>query len=195
MLDTYDATGTRQLGTRSRADVHRDGDWHRAFHLWVASAGGVLFQRRAAGKDTFPGMLDASAAGHLTAGEQIADGLREVQEELGVAYALDQLVDLGVHRVEDRPTPQMTNREFQHVFAVRDERPLQAWTDFDRGELAGVVLVSHPGYAGLVIARAAVEAHEWDGETVRAVVLQPDEVVPAPYLAAISPALRDVGVM
>ena len=100
ILDVFDEHG-RLLGTKRRADVHRDGDWHLAFHLWVVAPAGVLLQRRARSKSSWPGFLDASAAGHLLAGETIRDGLREVDEELGAAYAFDDLVHLGVHRVAE----------------------------------------------------------------------------------------------
>jgi isopentenyldiphosphate isomerase len=135
----------------------------------------VLLQRRAYDKDGFPGMLDATAAGHLTAGETIADGVREVEEELGVSWRFDELTELGVFRVEDHPTPDTTNREFQHVYTVRDERPLREWTAFDRVEVAGLVWMTPGG------------AIEWDGEHERAVTIAPGEIIPAPYLARVLP--------
>ena len=90
LLDVVDEHG-RRLGVKRRGDVHRDGDWHLAFHLWVVRPDGVLLQRRAATKASWPGRLDATAAGHLLAGEAVRDGLREAEEELGVAYAFDDL--------------------------------------------------------------------------------------------------------
>ncbi len=113
-------------------------------------------------------MLDATAAGHLTAGESVADGMREVEEELGVSWPMDALTDLGVHRVDEG-----SNRELQHVFSVRDDRPLRQWTAFARDEVAGLVLITPAG------------ATEWDGERERAVEIDPDEIVPAPYLGAL----------
>ena len=137
LLDVYDELGAH-LGVERRDVVHRDGLWHRCFHLWVVSGDGVLLQRRAADKEAFGGMLDATAAGHLTAGESVAGGVREAEEELGVTFALDALADLGMRSVVDHPTPATTNREFQHVFLARDDRPLEAWRDFDRAEVAGL---------------------------------------------------------
>jgi len=104
--------------------VHRGGLWHRCFHLWVVSGGGVLLQRRAADKEACGGMLDATAAGHLTAGDAVAGGAREAEEELGVAFALDGLASLGMRPVVDHPTQATTNRELQHVFLARDDRPV-----------------------------------------------------------------------
>jgi isopentenyldiphosphate isomerase len=201
LLDVFDERGWH-VGIKPRVDVHRDGDWHLAFHLWVVSQDGVLFQRRARDKASWPGHLDASAAGHLIAGEAVRDGLREADEELGAAYAFDDLEPLGVHRVDDVEHSGLVNRELQHVFAVRDDRPLEAWSDFDRIELDGLVRVEHEAFSEL--ARAldqgggdpqglVVPGRAWDGTAVRHVRVAPGEVVPAPYLATIAPALRRLG--
>jgi isopentenyldiphosphate isomerase len=200
LLDVFDERGWHR-GAKPRAAVHRDGDWHLAFHLWVANPDGVLFQRRARDKASWPNHLDASAAGHLIAGEAIRDGLREADEELGAAYAFDDLESLGVHRVDEAEQSGFVNREVQHVFAIRDDRPLASWTGFDRVELDGLVVVDHDGFAALAAAlrdgeddaALRVPGRAWDGREERAVEVAPAEVVPAPYLAAIAPLLRRVG--
>jgi isopentenyldiphosphate isomerase len=188
LLDVFDDRGWHQ-GVKRRDEVHRDGDWHLAFHLWVVRADGVLLQRRARSKDSWPGRLDATAAGHLLAGEAIRDGLREAEEELGVAYAFEELAELGVHRVDE-----IANRELQHVFAVRDERPLEAWTGLDREEVDGLVLVGHDGFAALTAGDdGAVAARAWDGASVEDVAVGAGELVPTPYLEALTPALKRLG--
>jgi isopentenyldiphosphate isomerase len=193
LLDVYAGDGTTRLGTKPRDDVHRDGDWHLAFHLWVVAPAGVLLQRRASDKDSWPGRLDATAAGHLVAGETVADGLREAEEELGVAYAFGDLVALGVHRVDEEPEPGRHNREHQHVFAVRDDRPLEAWTAWDRTELDGLVLVGHDAFAALAGGGEPVAGRAWDGRRAAAVEVAADELVPTPYLTSITDSLRSVG--
>jgi isopentenyldiphosphate isomerase len=199
LLDVVDEHG-RRLGVKRRGDVHRDGDWHLAFHLWVVRGDGVLLQRRARDKSSWPGYLDASAAGHLLAGETVQDGLREVQEELGAVYAFADLEPLGVHRVVDGDRSGVANRELQHVFAVRDDRALEAWTAFDRVEVDGLVLVAHDGFARLAAAAAAgrddgtaVTATAWDGTRGAAIPVTAEELVPTPYLAALAPQLARVG--
>jgi 8-oxo-dGTP pyrophosphatase MutT (NUDIX family) len=187
LLDVVDEHGAR-VGVKRRDAVHRDGDWHLAFHLWVAGPEGVLLQRRARTKAAWPGRLDATAAGHLLAGEAVADGLREAEEELGVAFAFADLVALGVHRVREP-----SNREHQHVFGVRDDRPLEAWTAFDRVEVDGLVLVGHDAFATLAGGGGAVAAAAWDGARVDAVQVAAGELVPTPYLAALAPALARLG--
>src|SRR5215211_8527831 len=87
-FDVVNADGTPTGRTKARRDVHRDGDWHRAVHVWIAGIGRdgepfLLFQRRGPEKDTWPNRLDETVGGHYRAGEQLRDSLREVEEEIG----------------------------------------------------------------------------------------------------------------
>lgn len=54
-----------------RGDVHRDGDYHRAVHIWIFAENTqqLLLQRRADCKDSWPGLWDISSAGHISAGD------------------------------------------------------------------------------------------------------------------------------
>jgi isopentenyldiphosphate isomerase len=132
LLDIYD-DNLNKIGVKPRADVHRHGDWHRVFHCWVAyrDAEGqpwVVMQKRAASKQTFPNFIDVAAAGHYTTGETIADGIREVQEELGIEVSFDHLVPLGL-RITPARYENLIDREFSDVFLldyaldIRDYRP------------------------------------------------------------------------
>ena len=133
LFDVCDSLG-RPLGVRKRrADVHRDGDWHRAIHCWVVGqyANGtpyVVFQRRAENKDTSPGKLDATVGGHLAAGESVEDALRESQEEIGLTLAMSDLVPLGVRQAASDVEPGVRDYEVQYVFLHRANLPLAAFT-------------------------------------------------------------------
>jgi isopentenyldiphosphate isomerase len=54
-----------------RGQVHRDGDYHRAVHVWIfaESTQQLLLQRRASCKDSWPNLWDISSAGHISAGD------------------------------------------------------------------------------------------------------------------------------
>lgn len=119
-----DDTGAPTGQTKARAAVHRDGDWHRAVHVWVVRSDGlVLIQRRAPGKRLEPGRLDVSVGGHLIAGELEVDAVREVEEELGLALAFGSLTYLGT-AVSERVYDDYLDREFQDVYAVENDTPL-----------------------------------------------------------------------
>lgn len=90
--------GRNVLGVKSREAVHLDGDWHETFQCWfielVEDCYYIYLQLRSASKKDFPSMYDITAAGHLLASETVADGVREIKEELGIELNLQQLVFL-----------------------------------------------------------------------------------------------------
>ena len=127
MLDVFDDMG-RYLGAKPRDEVHQNGDWHRVFHCQIATTRSgvptVVLQRRSNRKAAFPGLLDLSAAGHLSAGETPIDGARELTEELGVVAEPTDLVLLGERRLVDDSGEGHLNRELTSVFLLQDDRPL-----------------------------------------------------------------------
>lgn len=128
LFDIIDVHGKPTGMVKRRADVHRDGDWHRAIHVWIygmdASRPCMMLQRRGLEKDTWPGALDATAAGHLAAGEIPEDAFREIEEELGIVPDLSALQYVGTRIIAGEEPPHRIDREFQEVFLLRDDRPL-----------------------------------------------------------------------
>lgn len=141
ILDIYDENLT-WLGTKPREAVHRDGDWHRVFQCWVIyrDAEGrdwLVMQRRGADKDFFPNLLDVSAAGHYAAGETMRDGVREIEEELGIRVAFDDLIHVGA-RVGIARQGDLIDHEIADVFVYICDRPLHEY-DYQREEVDGLV--------------------------------------------------------
>jgi len=126
LLDILDESGQPTGEVVPKSEAHRLGLWHRCFHCWICGSdpGGsyLLLQRRAATKDTWPNYLDVTAAGHLAAGEKTLDGLREVEEELGLRVEPERLVPLGTRRVEQE-IQGGCDREFHDVFLLFDATP------------------------------------------------------------------------
>jgi 8-oxo-dGTP pyrophosphatase MutT (NUDIX family) len=141
IIDIFDDLG-HHIGTKPRAAVHRDGDWHQVFNCLVVRPGreepAVLLQLRGADSRAFPNLLDLTVGGHLLAGEPpLQGGVREVQEELGVEVAPDDLVFLGVRRNVLVDSEGIVHRELIHAFLVLDDRPLEGYRP-QPGELAGL---------------------------------------------------------
>jgi isopentenyldiphosphate isomerase len=127
LLDVLDELGRPTGEVAGKSEAHRRGLWHRCFHCWIAGedAGGpyLLVQRRAATKDTWPGYLDVTAAGHLQSGEEpLKGGLREIEEELGLKVDPAMLIPLGTRRIE-QGIPEGCDREFHEVFILFDPTP------------------------------------------------------------------------
>lgn len=145
LFDIVLSDGTRTGRSKPRSAVHRDGDWHRSIHVWVAgtAADGVPFllvQRRNAHKDTWPGRLDATVGGHYRTGETLAETLRETEEEIGIAVSLAELRPLGVRVcVNDREVG-TRDHELQDVFLLQSDRPLTEYRP-DPAELSELVQI------------------------------------------------------
>ena len=119
LLDLLDEHGRPTGRAKRRAEVHRDGDWHRAFHLWVVHPDGyVLLQRRSHTKDLAAGKVDVSVGGHLRAGEIWLDALREAEEEIGLEVGPADVDLLGTERSERRYPDGSIDREFQDVYVA-----------------------------------------------------------------------------
>jgi len=138
--------------TKTKAAVHRDGDWHRAAHVWIiASDGRFLLQRRSLRKENYPGLWDVSAAGHLSAGETAEEcAVRETFEELGLRIDTRELQFLGTIRescVLNEGT--YLDNEVHDVFVVRRDVDLASLVLQD-GEVDEVMLVRTLPGEGLV---------------------------------------------
>jgi isopentenyl-diphosphate delta-isomerase len=79
----------REIAVRTRAECHADAALiHRSVFVCVASAAGIVYQRRGLGKDSNPGWWCLACAGHVAAGESYRDAAeRELAEEAGIVGA------------------------------------------------------------------------------------------------------------
>lgn len=144
-FDLYTEDG-RPLGrAKPRAQVHRDGDWHRSVHIWVLVAEpsrgerpSVLFQRRSPAKDTWPGAIDVAVTGHLRAGEGVTEALREAREEIGIALGPGDVTRLGLRRRVDDHAPGLLDRELQDIWVTRAPIPLEGLRP-DPTEVSGLL--------------------------------------------------------
>ena len=131
--------------TKARADVHRDGDWHKAIHIWIYGIGKhgpvLLMNQRGKHKDTWPLGLDATVGGHLGAGETVEDAFREVEEEIGVRIDPARFEWIFQRkRSSGSLIPGVLDQEIQEVFLLRDDRPLTAYMP-NPAELEGLVQI------------------------------------------------------
>lgn len=113
-------------GVGDKLDVHRLGQLHRAFSIFIFNTKGeLLLQRRAAHKYHFAGYWSNSCCGHPRPGEATAKAaLRRLGEELGFHAPLSEQMQL-VYEARD-PLSGLIEHEYLHVFRghhVDDPRP------------------------------------------------------------------------
>lgn len=103
LLDLVDENGVPTGQVKERTLIHRDGDRHRASHVWLvrrrAEIWQALLQKRSESKDSHPGCYDISSAGHIPAGEDwLTSACRELREELGLTVPSNALQEVGIRR-------------------------------------------------------------------------------------------------
>lgn len=113
ILDIVDEDGMPTGDRIDRETAHREGIRHRTAHVWImrrkknsdfheeeisgaerkiCAKYEILLQKRSLDKDSYPGCLDISSAGHIPAGDEVVDSaIREMKEELGITILPKQL--------------------------------------------------------------------------------------------------------
>lgn len=131
------------IGTATRDEIHIKGLWHETFHCWImAEIEGkeyLYFQLRSKRKKDYPGLLDITAAGHLLSNENVEDGIREVEEEIGIKVTMDELTYLGVIPYE-KELEGFIDREHAHVYLLQRVIPFEYFT-LQAEEVSGIFLV------------------------------------------------------
>ncbi|XP_024996213.1 nudix hydrolase 3-like isoform X3 [Cynara cardunculus var. scolymus] len=144
-----------QITSRRLSAVHREGDYHRAVHVWIfaESTQELLLQRRTDCKDSWPGLWDISSAGHVSAGDtSLITARRELQEELGVNLPKDAFELLFVFLQECVTNDgKFIDNEFDDVYLVTTLAPipLEAFT-LQESEVSAVKYISVEDYKHLL---------------------------------------------
>lgn len=165
-------TGTI-IGEVDRDQAHKEGTWHASVHVWVLDhAGEVVLQRRSHTKDLFPSMWDISAAGHLKVED---DGLREVEEELGVTPPEEELTYLGMYPLQNTHADK-TNNEWVRLWLWRSSLRLEDLS-FTDGEVvrAGTMPVTS---LREVLGGTSRVVRSWDGRVHQDETITSEDLVP-----------------
>ena len=195
-MDVLDGLGRPTGEVVWKSEAHRRGLWHRCFHCWVYGADNgetyLLVQRRAATKDTWPGCLDVTAAGHLRSGEApISGGLRELEEELGLRVEPGRLIPLGTRHIEQE-IPGGRDREFHEVFLLLDPTPPEELR-LQEGEVEAVLRIGLRD-AERLGAGGSAPAEEYAEGKVSATRVRHSDFVPNEdgYLRRVAGAVRRI---
>lgn len=125
-IEIWNEEGEPTGKTALKSKVHRAGWFHPTVHVWFYTPfGKILLQKRAAEKDTFPGLWDVSVAGHIQAEETpLEAACREVNEEIGLEVDSQSLQFIGRFRSEHSHPGGILDREFHHIYLSELRVPL-----------------------------------------------------------------------
>lgn len=129
-VDIYD----REIGCGGKMEIHRKGELHRAFSVFLVDGDRMLIQRRNPDKYHSGGLWANSCCSHPRKGEALEEAVnRRLEQELGVTALCRELFSFVYFT---RYSDQMFEYEFDHVFLGRfsEEREIP----FDPEEIAEV---------------------------------------------------------
>ncbi|URM32434.1 NUDIX domain-containing protein [Cytobacillus firmus] len=184
ILNIFD-DNRKQIGSASREEVHQKGHWHETFHCWFVSREHdqeyIYFQYRSNDKKDYPGLLDITAAGHLMSHESVRDGMREVEEELGIHVDFADLVPLGV--IEYMAEKEnFIDKELAHVFLYDSVHTLEEFNPQPE-EVTGIYRIALEDFYELWFeAREHIKAEgfqvERDERITSAIAVRKEDFVP-----------------
>lgn len=123
----------RAIGVGEKMQVHRAGQLHRAFSIFVFDRRGrLLLQRRAQSKYHSPGLWSNTCCGHPRWGERVIDSAaRRLQEEMGFSCELRWVSSVMYHADVGGG---LIENEYDHILFGRhdadpqpDASEVQAW--------------------------------------------------------------------
>lgn len=152
-LDVLDVNGRKTGRKKLRNEVHRDGDWHKAVHIYIMTPKNkVLIQKRSKVKDSYPGLWDLSSGGHIPFRHEAKEtAVKELDEELGLKITKDDLKFLFKYYKERKilKNGNYLNNSHIDVFLVTKEIDLDTLFLQD-GEVSGVKLINIKKFEHLI---------------------------------------------
>ena len=121
-----------QIGYEEKIKVHKNGELHRAFSIFIFNTDGeMLLQQRSKKKYHFGGLWTNACCSHPLKGEKMENALhRELKEEMGFDTKLKESFSF-LYRAED-PDSGMIEHEIDHVFVGKyDGKPIASPEEID----------------------------------------------------------------
>ena len=150
-FDVLDENGNRTGEIKLRADVHKDGDWHKVVHIWIINQNNeILLQRRCPTKDSLPNMLDMACAGHLTTeDDSITAALRELKEELNLDINPNQLNFIKTFKNRLRYSDTFINNEFADMYILKTNKKISEMK-FQESEISEIMFIDFNKFKEMV---------------------------------------------
>jgi isopentenyl-diphosphate delta-isomerase type 1 len=131
LIDIVDENGNYTGDAKTKREIHEQGLWHKAAHVWIYNSNGeVLLQLRASDKDTFPGLWDISVAGHTDSGETpIESAVREMKEEIGLDTRPERFEFDGIRKFSQPiKNSNWYENEISYIYFYKYDGPLHGLT-------------------------------------------------------------------
>ncbi len=195
MIEEWDWDKAEPTGRAvSRKLAHKTGIPHESVHLWIVRTvrgfPELLFQYRAKQKELYPDCLDITVGGHVPFGKTNNKIQKESYEEIGISPGDEELVDLGYYKYEEVESD-MIHREFQRVYLLIDNRPLDEYKFVD-GEVEGIYAFALENIELLLKGKKLFNAELYDGKKILKEKVSREKFHPLLFAASMENYMRRV---
>lgn len=137
--------------TSLKSEIHQKGYYHNTAHVWYYNTNAeILLAQRAATKAIYPLLWDISVAGHVDAGETIAQAaIRETREEIGLEITAQELLKVGIYKCFQSYPNGIVDNEFHHTYIAEISNTLKD-LKLDPDEVEQVKYVTIPEFLNLL---------------------------------------------
>ncbi|WP_419743976.1 NUDIX hydrolase [Macrococcoides bohemicum] len=104
-------------GTMERQEAHQNEEWHETFQCIFTYKDNLILQKRSITVADYKGKFDITVGGHLLSTETVEDGVREIEEEMGLNVTFERLNFLCTIP-EELTTPEMIDKEFINIYTL-----------------------------------------------------------------------------
>lgn len=141
LIDVLDKDGNKTGQIKTKKDIKKDGDYHRAITVLILNDDKILMQKRSSTKIVYPNLWSLFIKGHVKANEtSLSACIREIKEEIGISVNTDELDYLYTIKEEKRNNDYIENI-FYDAFILRKNIDLKDIV-IDKEEVADVSYIS-----------------------------------------------------
>ena len=166
IIDLVD-TSNKIIGQISKNESHRLAKWHRTVNFILVDNKRKLIYFQDKGKSPDHNSEDFFVklnGGHLLAGETPEQGIRELEEELGINRIQGKIIPVGINQTFVDFSEDYKIREFVYYFIV-DVDDVQSKVNFLDGEVSSVICFNPEQALGLILGeREEITSTVFDGE-------------------------------
>lgn len=110
LIEVLDEKGNKTGQVKTKREIKKDGNYHRAIAVLIISDNKILLQKRNSTKKVYPNLWSLFVKGHVQAGEtSIEASIREINEEIGITIKENELTYLYTIKEETNNQGYMEN--------------------------------------------------------------------------------------
>ncbi len=141
LIDVLDKDGNKTGQIKTKTEIKKDGDYHRAIAVLIIDDDKILIQKRSSTKKVYPNLWSLFIKGHVKANEtSLMACIREIKEEIGISVNINELDYLYTIKEEKRNSDYIENI-FYDTFILRKNIDLKDIVIYEE-EVADVRYIS-----------------------------------------------------